>query len=930
MKISEVKINGLKNPVGYSFETVRISWKVEEFTSPKQKNAKIEVALAEDFSGKLWTKEGAALHSFGERIEIKTSPRTRYYVRVTVTDGNGECACSDTTFFETGKGEEAWKGKWIGTETEDTFHPLFEKKFTCKKSIKKARLYICGLGLYEAYLDGKKAGEEYLAPFFNDYGHDVQYQTIDVSEQLKEEKEEHTLSVILGNGWYKGRFGLMGQQGMTGIFGSEFLLIAELHLFYEDGEEEVLGTDHTWRYRGSDIEDSNIYDGEKLNRLLWKEKENPWKQAVEKAGEQIEKKKLTARYSVPLCVNETLPVKEVIHTPAGETVLDFGQNFAGYVEFEADFQRGLEVKLEYGEVLQKGNFYRDNYRTAKAAFTYVSDGRKETVRPHFTFFGGRFVRVSGWPDEVQKEAFRGCVVYSSLDRTGYIETSNQEVNQLASNCLWGQKSNFIDVPTDCPQRDERLGWTGDANVFCATASYNMDTRAFYEKYMHDLRVAQEQLGGAGPAVAPLCGMQMPGGCVWGDVLTFLPDTLYDYYGDEDMLRRHYPMMKDWVDYITEEGKKHGDHHLFDFGFHFADWLALDGMTQQSVIGATDSYYIASCYYYASTKMVARAAGICGYKEEKKYYEELAEQIRRAIFAEYFTANGRLSIDTQTAYYVALKFGIYPKKERILEGLKNRLAKDAYKIKGGFVGATMMCTVLAENGLEEEAIRFLLNEEYPGWLHCIRLGATTIWERWNSLLDDGSISGTGMNSLNHYSYGSVMEYVYKCLGGLKGIEPGFSRVEMKPRITGHFKHFSAVYDSVSGKYACGWSILEDGRIRVHVEVPFGCEAKLILPEPVEGEEEKLAYGGSLEAGSYDICYRPKKDYRQRFDDNSRVSDYATCKEAVEIIKELLPDTYAAMEKKDPEVLSAPLNPQMLFGGVDEAVVKAKERLNQIRF
>ena len=917
MKITQVKVCGISNPVGFDFRAVKVSWKVEEFSSPTQKYAKVEIAADPAFKEIVSVKEGADLQSFCEVMDMQQEPRTRYYVRITVTADNGETAVSDTAFFETAKQGETWTGQWIGPREEDEFHPVFKKRFTADKEVRSARIYICGLGLYEASLNGMQIGDEYLAPFYNDYDYDVQYQTYDITQMISSENE---IAVMLGNGWYKGRFGLPGQQGKVGIYGHRFALIAEIHITYADGTTRVIGTDDSWTYEGSDVADSGIYDGEILDRTLWEGKDNSPRNAVFYDPE----KKLSARFSMPLGVNETLPVREVIHTPKGETVLDFGQNFVGFVQLAADFSKGTKVSMDFGEVLNQGNFYNENYRTAKANFTYISGGRAETARPHFTFFGGRYVRIEGWPgtDEQLSKAVIGCVVYSRLDRTGYIETSDPKVNRLAANCLWSQKGNFLDVPTDCPQRDERFGWTGDANVFAVTATYNMDTRAFYEKYMYDLRIAQNQMGGSGPAVAPISGMEMQGGCVWGDVVTFLPSAMYDFFGDREMLAHHYPMMKDWVDFITRESEKNGNHHLFDFGFHFADWLAQDGMTEDSAIGGTDSYYLASCYYYASTRMVERAAKICGFTEDEKQYGALAEMIRQAIFNEYFSPSGRLCIDTQTAYLVALKFGLYLDRDKMIAALRDRLHKDAYRIRGGFIGATMLCQVLAENGFEREAIRYLLNEDYPGWLNCVNQGATTIWERWNMISDMGS-GGYQMHSLNHYAYGSVIEYVYRYLGGIRSTETAFRSVDFRPQITGHFRYLNTSYDSVSGKYVCNWRIEEDGTVCVHVEVPFNCTATLALPN--SGQEEK-----QLAAGSYDFSYSPERDFRLRFDDESLCMDYAKCPEAMEILKEQAPGIYAEITRGNLEMLAEPLSPFVMFQGLDPKIAAAKEAINQLRY
>lgn len=920
MRITDTRINGIKNPMGFSFSCVKCSWKVADATGSRQSNVKIRIALDEKCENIIAEKEGRELKSIGERLDLELQPRTRYYYNIEVTDESGESVQSETAWFETGKMDEPWEAYFIGTDEKDTYHPVFFHDFAAEKSVSCARIYVTGLGLYEAYLNGTKIGDDYLAPFCNDYNEDIQYQTYDITRFLR---ENNRIEIMAGNGWYKGR---LGYDGDIAFYGNRFWAIAELHIRYADGTSAVIKTDENWLYCGSDIEMSDIYDGECYNRLLWEGKENSAKQVVVLDENMVEaktpdKKKLRERYSIPVVVKKQLTVKEVIHTPAGETVLDMGQNFTGYLEFCADFPKGTKIVLDFGEILQQGNFYNDNYRTAKAQFVYISNGEKEQVRPHFTFYGFRYVRVTGWAGEIDKTSFTGMAVYSNLDDTSSFESSSSLLNQLASNAAWGQRSNFLDMPTDCPQRDERLGWTGDAMVFAPTACFQMDTRAFYRKYLYDLRVDQRKHDGQIANYIPN-NCRVPGGSsVWGDVATFLPMTLYQYYGDKDELEVNYPMMKDWVEWIIAQDKDHGEQHLWNFGFHFGDWLAQDGVTPQSMKGGTDDYFVASIYYYASVLKLAKAAGILGKEEERKQYCQKAEQIYKAILAEYFSLNGRLAVDTQTAYLISLKFGVYVDKGRIVEGLKVRLKKDCYKIKGGFVGAPMMCQVLAENGMEDMAYYILFQEGFPGWMHCVNLGATTIWERWNSVLDDGTISGTGMNSLNHYAYGSVMEYVYRHIAGINETEAGFRAVRFVPQLNPKLSYVNYAYDSVSGKYVSNWRINPDGTVAVHFEVPFGCTAVAVLPG-TDGEEISLA------AGVFEKTYQPNRDYRKLYTMDTRLEELQKDERAMEILKTHLPLAYDMVISGDDENLSISLNELqfMFFMGFNpQMVCAAAEKL-----
>lgn len=873
MKIYDIRINGMENPLGFDFDTLLCSWKVRE----SEGNEAVSATITVWNSGQevLWQKTGA-LDSTGTPIAMELQPRTRYYYQVSVTSDAGDHAESPLGWFETAKMDEPWQAEWI-TRKGDS-HPEFQKTFSLSKPVKEARLYICGLGLFEARINGVKAGDDFLAPFINDYKEHVQYCTYDVGSLLN--RPENTLTVDLGKGWMMGRFGLTNHA----YSGWGFALIAELHCRYEDGTEDVIVTDSTWQSKESIFELTDIYDGETQN---WT-RQSEWG-PVEKTEVPVP---LIARYSIPVHTQEVLPVQEVIHTPAGETVLDFGQEFAGYVRADVQIPKGESLKLEFGEILQDGNFYHANYRTAKSEFLYISDGEKREIRPHFTFFGFRYVKVTG---PVEPSAFTGHVVYSDMKQTAFFQSGDPKVNRLFLNALWGMKSNFLDMPTDCPQRDERLGWSGDAMVFCTTAGFLMDTRAFYHKFLRDLRSDQRRNDGK---VAIYLPNEFPGlaASVWSDVGTFLPDMLYRYYGSREMLESHYPLMKGWVDYLHGEDVRRGEQDLYNWGFQFGDWLAQDGPTSQSRIGRTDKYYLSSLYYYGSTQIVANAAKALE-KPEAEKYEELAGKIRSAILKEYFTGSGRLSVDTQTGYLAALRFGVYIDKEKIVDGLKNRIQQDCRRLTGGFVGATMMNHVLAQNGMEREAYDFLFYEGFPGWLYAVNLGATTIWERWNSVLPDGHLSGTEMNSLNHYSYGSVVEFLIRDTAGINETAPGFRSVVIEPKPDVRLKHVDFSYDSVSGTYVSNWEICEDGTLKFHIEIPFGCEAEIRLPEqpPI-----------FVKTGSYDYFIRTERDYRSLYDEKTSLETLFADPRALKVLEEDAPEVIKSTDRSDREAMSKGLN------------------------
>lgn len=908
MEITDIKFNGIVEPIGYHFEPLIVSWEVDNGLGKMQKEASLQVAADHEFKDIVLERNGD-LDSSGETLTLQLKPRARYYVQIRVTAEDGEVAES-ASFFETGKMDEAWDAEWIGPKVQEEIHPILFKDFELSQQVKEARLYISGVGLYEASLNGKKIGNDVLAPFVNNYDAFIQIQTYDVTEQLKQSNQ---LAILLGNGWYKGRFGLSGENA---YFGDKFAAIAELVVRYENGTEERIVTDLSWKAALSDITSSGIYDGETIDRTLDKAGRSD-----EVAFVSIPKEKLKDRISPGLSIHEVIPLKEVIKTPNGETVIDFGQNFAGWLAFDADFPAGTEVHFEFGEILQQGNFYNENYGTATAGFRYISNGEAETVHPHFTYFGFRYVRVTGWPAD-KEIAVRGLAIYSDMTRTGIIETGNAKVNQLYANSLWGLKSNFLDMPTDCPQRAERLGWTGDAQVFAPTASYHMDTRAFYRKYLIDMRTEQEKLSGSIPNYMPAMATQ-GGAAVWGDAATFIPKALWTAYGNTEEVGQYYPLMKDWVDWTGSQIEKvHGSKTELNAGrFQFGDWLALDGATSSSFKGSTDDTFIASAYYYESLCIVADVAALMGNESDADYYRGLSEQVRERILFEYVTPSGRLSIDTQSGYIIALKFKLFREREVVIEQLKTRLKKDLYKIKSGFVGTPIFCQVLSENGMVDLAYEFLLNEGFPGWLYAVNLGATTIWERWNSVMPDGTMNPAGMNSLNHYSYGSVIEFVYKYVVGIQPLEVGFRTARLAPNPNVKLGYARGSYQSAAGKFVSEWKILENGELSCYFEVPFGAQAEIVLPYS-EREPIKVA------SGIYEYTYQPTKDLSVLYDSDTRLSIIKN--ENKELFEEILgihERIRGFMAFADEEQLNLSLNQlsKLFYTGITAEMVAEADRL-----
>ena len=897
MIITNLKVNRITNPLGFDLGKPHFSFITGDTDAKTQSAARIEVAFDHYFDLIIFDSgKNEKIDSLSFELPIELLPYTRYYWRVTVWADNGETATSDTAWFETAKLEEDWQAKWITPSFDQEIHPVITKEFISSKKIISARAYICGLGLYELYVNGKKAGDEYLTPNFNAYNKWIQYQTYDLTGSIK--NGDNTVEVLLGNGQYKGVF----SPSLTkNLYGDQFALLCEIVLIYADGTVERIITDNSWKAKKSKIQASGIYSGEVYDATFVDS------EIYEVNEVNLGYDRLMARKSLPVVIKEKLQPIEVITTPAGETVLDMGQNLVGWVEFKTNAPKGAEILFQHGEILQEGNFYRENLEKALAEYRYISNGEETWVRPHFTYYGFRYVKITGWQGELSSENFIGCVLYSDMELTGHIETSDPLVNRLFLNALWGQKGNFVDVPTDCPQRSERLGWTGDAQVFSGTANFNMDTYAFYSKYNYDIWQEQKDRGGCVPYVVPVVGFENAGSSAWGDAATVIPWNAYLYYGDKAILEQQFDSMKAWVDFIKKADEESGAKRLWSTGFHFGDWLALDGDDPVVAVGATDVVFISSAYYYYSSMLVAKAAKVLNLDNLAAEYEKLAQEVKTAIQEEYFTKNGRLALNTQTAYILALYMELVPEgfRSRIENSLRIQLKKDKSHLKTGFVGTPYICRVLSESGSNDMAYTLLLNKDYPSWLFAVTMGATTIWERWNSVLPDGKINPIGMNSLNHYSYGSIVEWMYRNMLGINPVEgqPGFRHIKLAPQPDMSLQYAKGSFCSAVGLYESQWTILENGDLNFKFHIPFHASASLTLPNALlekvsvngmvfeesglSATQDKEMLQVELYSGSWEFTYTPSKEYVERYSSNTPMGVFFANPEVMEIIKEVVP-------------------------------------------
>lgn len=702
------------------------------------------------------------------------------------------------------------QAKWIAAaEDFGEVCPVFRKRLLLRGPVREAFLQISARGVYEVFLNGQQAGDFFLAPGWTNYRSRIQFQEYNVTGLLSGRETE--LRISAGKGWYGGRLTHGTYPGPCPA------VIAALAVFYQDGAEEVFRTDADWEAAESPVRFSDLYDGETYDARVIPEGWRPVSVLPEDDVFLIEQEGPAVREQA------YLSPAAVLHTSRGETVLDFGQNLTGYVRFTVRGRPGDVVELSDAEILDRdGNFYNENYRSAKSRICYLCKGGVETYQPHFSFQGFRYVRLDSWPGEVRPEDFTAVAVHSDMERTGHFACSSPLLNRLYQNVLWGQRGNFLDIPTDCPQRDERMGWTGDAQVFSRAASYNFDVERFFRKWLRDLKTEQKP-SGAVPRIVPNCwDPEDAAPAAWGDAAVICPWQIYWTYGNRDVLEEQFSSMRGWVDYVRSQGSEEG---LWDTGDQYGDWLGLDA-EEGSYRGKTDPYLIATAYFYRSTQLLCRAGEVLG--KEMTVYRELAGRIQ-AAFRRVYVQGERLTSDTQTAYALALETGLADSglEKAFADRLAELVRLNGNRLQTGFVGTPCLLYALADHGYPDLAVTLLLQEEYPSWLYSVRQGATTVWEHWDGLKPDGTVWSPDMNSFNHYAYGAVADFLYGRLCGIEPLEPGFRRIRIQPLMDARLDWAEASVRTRHGAVGCGWR-KEKGGWFCTVQVPRGCTAEVDLP------------------------------------------------------------------------------------------------------
>ncbi len=711
--------------------------------------------------------------------------------------------------------------KWIKSPiNEEEACYTFCKEFAADKKVKKATLEISAMGMYRAYINGVSISDEVFTPYWTEYKSHTQYQSYDVTDMLTDKNE---LTVEAAEGWAVGYIRSGAEH--RNHYAKNISVIFALNILFEDGTVLCVNSDEDVTIKSSQILQSSIYHGETVDRTA----------KICNIGNAL----LDAAVSTTLVpqIGEKVVEQDILYpvdlivTPKGERVIDFGQNLAGYVEVHAKGACGDKIVLSHAEVLDKdGNFYTANLRTARQQNTYILSGGEEIFKPTFTWQGFRFIRLDEYPfDEVDLSDFKAIAVHSNIKRTGSFECGNEKINQLYHNIIWGQKSNFIDVPTDCPQRDERLGWTGDAQVFVRTAAINYDVERFFEKWLIDLAAGQFENGGIQwECPSNNLTYEENVSSAWGDAATICPWEIYLAYGNKKILENQFESMKKWVEYMHRFGD---EEYLWLGGKQFGDWLAMDNLDAPDPrFGATPHDFISSAFFAYSTNLLIKAGKVLG--RDMREYEELYKNIVKA-FRERFIKDGVPTAETQTAYVIALRFGLTTDNKNTAKALAKMLKENKNKLTTGFVGTPHLLHALSENGYTDLAYDLLLQESVPSWLYQVNNGATTMWEHWDSIKEDGTFWPTSMNSFNHYAYGAVYDWIFGVSAGIKPLEDkaGYEHISIAPNPEKRLGFVKAGIETRFGKISSYWYYKGD-KVFYEFEVPTGVTAEILLPDGTE--------------------------------------------------------------------------------------------------
>ena len=844
MQITNCRCEYAVNPLGIDETKPRFSWEVaSERRGAKQTAYQIRCADSVDAlqaGATLWNTQKVAsdetAHIAYAGPELKSGQRV--YWNIQAWDENDAASeISETAYFEMGLLNRAdWKAEWIGAALVGSPFapapaPFLRKEFTIAKSVASARLYVTTLGLYEMYCNGERIGADVFTPGWTDYHRRIPYQTYDVTTQLK--AGENALGAILGDGWYCGHVGMQSRQ----FYGDRPKLFAQLKIRYADGSEDSIVSDGAWKTAFGPITASDFMMGENYDARLelpgWNHPayaDSAWRpvQIFPATGVRL----VAQRGPTVRKTQEIVPIAEP--KPSGDwagatQLFDLGQNMVGRIRLKVSGPKGTTVRMRFAEVLNpNGSLYLDNLRTARSTDYYTLRGDGEEIyEAHFTFHGFRYVDLHGFPGTPTKDAVTGIVLHSDTPPTGEFSCSDPLINQLQSNIQWGQRGNFLEVPTDCPQRDERLGWTGDAQVFIRTAAFNMDVAGFFTKWQHDLADAQSASGAFPPVIPNVTNPGDPaadGGPAWADAGIICPYTVYLCYGDKRILETHYDSMARYLQHLENESKdfirRHPDLNVWG---GFGDWLSINAETPPDLIG--------TAFYAYDAHLMTEIAKILGKMEDTKRHAETFEKVKAAFHRRYITDEGVVASGTQTAYALALHFDLLP--ENLRSAAVNALVKNikdrGTHLSTGFVGSPYLNHALTAGGRNDMAYTLLLQKTFPSWLYPVTHGATTIWERWDGWTEEKGFQDRGMNSFNHYAYGAIGAWLYQTVAGIDidPEHPGYKHFFLKPIPGDGLTSAKAAFHSIRGKIESDWRI-EGGVFHWNIAVPANTTATVWVP------------------------------------------------------------------------------------------------------
>lgn len=768
------------------------------------------------------------------------APREVTLLQVRVTGADGAVSgWSEPLRIRAGfLAEGEWRASFVGLASpERAAQPVYVRgEVDISGDVARATLYASAHGVYQTHLNGADVDDEVLKPGWTPYQFRLIHETTDVTRLLK--PGLNVLDFTVAGGWYTETF------GTTRFYGEQPAVAAQLVIEFEDGRVKTVASDGSWRATGEGpLRSSGIYAGETVDASVVMPDCLTWEPVRVDATDAVPE----ARTSPAVRRIDELAVQEIITTPAGKTVLDFGQNVVGRLRIAVEGERGRTVTLRHAEVLEDGEISTRPLRLAAATDRYTLGGGRETWEPEFTFHGFRYVEIENWPGELDPANVIAIVIHSDMERTGWFECSAPLVNQLHSNVVWGMRGNFLSLPTDCPQRDERLGWTGDIQVFSPTATYLYDCDGFLTSWLHDLWLEQRAAGGIVPPIIPnVHGPDVAPIAAWGDAATVVPWVLYERFGDLGVLADQFESMSAWVVSIIAVC---GSELLWERQFQYGDWLDPDAPFDDPAKAKTDPDIVASAHLFRSADFVARAAAVLGKDLEAEHYAQIAEAARRAFVGAYITPSGRIISDTPTSYAMAIMYGIVTGTEQ-LRAMGERLAAlvraSGYRISTGFVGTPIIQDALTMTGHLDVAERLLTQTENPSWLYPVTMGATTIWERWDSLLEDWSVNPGEMTSFNHYALGAVADWLHRVVAGLAPAEPGYRRLAIAPRPLASLQYASARHETPYGTASVAWRRNDDATITVEAKVPAGTSADVTLP----GTKTRLTVGSGPHSWTVD--------------------------------------------------------------------------------